>query len=203
MEYMSNRSRSNIEGYSLVEILVVVALIGVVSAIAAPLMGAQMKYFRLSGDARSTSNAIALAKMRAASIYGRTRLYVDLTTRSFHVERFDTPTSTWVSDGVMNYLSQGVQLGFAPATIAPPSTQGTIGLAPNCKTNAGSNISNTACVIFNSRGLPIDSTGSMPPEVYALYVTDGTAIFGITVSQTGMVRMWRTPPTATPAWTLQ
>jgi type IV pilus assembly protein PilA len=203
MKHMSNRRQRNFEGYSLIEILVVLGVIGVVAAIAAPMMGAQMKYFRLSGDARGTSNAIALAKMRAASIYGRTRLYVDLSSRSFHVESFDTTTSTWVSDGVLNYLSQGVQLGFGPATIAPPNTQGTIGLAPNCKSNAGSDIANTSCVIFNSRGLPIDSTGSVPPEVYALYVTDGTAIFGITVSQTGMVRMWRTPPTASPAWTLQ
>src|SRR5215467_1962455 len=101
---MSNRGRRNFEGYSLVEILVVVGLIGVVSAIAAPMMSASMKYFRLSGDARATSNAIAVAKMRAASVYGRTRLYVDLTTKSFHVETFDKTTSTWVSDGVLNYL---------------------------------------------------------------------------------------------------
>lgn len=198
---MSPRIR-NAKGYSLIEILLVVGLIGIVSAIAAPMMSNQMKYFRLSGDARSTANAVALAKMRAASIYGRTRIYVDLTTRSFRLDTFDKTTGTWVTESGATYLSQGVDFGYTPVGTAPPNTQGTIGQAPACKTALLVDIPNTACVMFNSRGLPIDSSGSLPPEIYALYVTDSTAVFAVTVSSTGMVRTWRTPPTATPTWNL-
>jgi prepilin-type N-terminal cleavage/methylation domain-containing protein len=189
-------------GYSLVEILLVVGLMGVVSAIAVPMMGNQMKSFRLSGDARSTANAVGLAKMRAAAIFGRTRVYIDLTAKSFRLDIFDKTTSTWVTETGATYLSQGVNFGFTPVGTAPPSTQGTIGQAPLCKTNAGVDIPLTACVMFNSRGLPIDSTGSLPPEIYAVYVTDGTAVFGVTISSTGMVRTWRTAPVATPTWVL-
>lgn len=189
-------------GYSLIEILLVVGLIGIVSAIAAPMMGNQMKYFRLSGDARSAANAIALSKMRAASIYSRSRVYFDLTAKSFRLDVFDKTTNSWVTESGATYLSQGVDFGFSPVTTAPPNTQGTIGQAGLCKTNAGVDILNTACVMFNSRGLPIDSTGSLPPEVYAIYVKDGTAVFAVTVSATGMVRTWRTQPTATPVWVL-
>ena len=195
------RTRSA-QGYSIIEILIVVGLIGVVSAIAAPMMANSLRYYRLSGDARSTANGLALSKMRAASIYGRTRMYVDITGRSFHIEEFDKTTSTWVADGGNTYLSQGVSFSFGVVGTAPPNTQGTIGQAAACKTNAGVDIANTACVMFNSRGLPIDSTGALPAEIYALYVTDGTAVFGITVSSTGMVRTWRTQPLATPAWVL-
>jgi prepilin-type N-terminal cleavage/methylation domain-containing protein len=200
---MSNRChlRSS-RGYSLIEILLVVGLIGVVSAIAVPMTANSLKYFRLSGDARSVSNAVALAKMRAASIYSRTRVYVDLTTKGFRVEYWDTATSTWIADIGSIYLSQGVIYGYGVVGSAPPNTQTVLGQAPKCKTNAGVDIANTACVMFNSRGLPIDSTGSLPPEVYALYMTDGTAVFAVTVSSTGMVRNWRTQPTATPSWTL-
>ena len=57
---------------------IVVGLIGVISAIAVPMFGNALANFRLSGDARSVSNAVAVAKMRAASDFSRVRLYVDL-----------------------------------------------------------------------------------------------------------------------------
>jgi Tfp pilus assembly protein FimT len=187
-----------------VEILVVVALIGVVSAIAVPMMGNTLGFFRLSGDARSTANAIALAKMRASSLFGRVRLYADLSTNTFHLESFDKTTLTWGLDGGTNYLSQRVSFGFGVVGAAPPNTTPAIGQAPLCKNNAVPpvDIANTACIIFNSRGTPIDWTGA-PSSLGALYLTDGTAVYGITLSATGMVRTWRTNPAAIPNWSSQ
>src|SRR5215813_10657329 len=95
----ARRLTDSLHGFSLVEILVVVGLIGVVSAIATPMVGNALGFFRLSGDARSTANAIALAKMRASSVFGRVRLFADLSTNRFHLETFDKTTSAWVADG--------------------------------------------------------------------------------------------------------
>jgi prepilin-type N-terminal cleavage/methylation domain-containing protein len=191
-------------GFSLVEILVVVGLIGVVSAIAVPMMSNALGFFRISGDARSTANSIALAKMRAASVFGRVRLYVDLLSNRFHLETFNKTTSQWATDGGNTYLSQRVSFGYGAVGAAPPNTQVLISQAPMCKSNAVPpvDIANTACIIFNSRGTPIDSTGA-PSSLGAIYLTDGSAVYGITLSATGMVRMWRTAPIATPSWTLQ
>src|SRR5215471_5090123 len=188
-------------GFSLLEILVVVGLIGVVSAIAAPMMGNALGFFRLSGDARSTSNSIALAKMRASSVFGRVRLYADLSTNRFHLETFDKTTSTWVVEGGTTSLSQRVRFGFAPVGSAPPNTTAAINQAPMCKSNAvpPADIANTACIIFNSRGTPIDSNGA-PSNLGALYLTDGSAVYGVTVSATGMARTWRTVASTTPNW---
>jgi len=190
-------------GFSLVEMLFVVALTGVVAAIAIPMMGNSLGFFRLSGDARSTANSVALAKMRAASVFGKVRVYVDLTGRSFHNETWSaaSPTCCWVADTGNNYLSQGVSFSFGTVGSAPPNTQGTIAEAATCKDNTGNPIANTSCLTFNSRGIPIDATGN--PIVDAFYLTDNTAVYGITISATGMVRTWRTPPTATPTWTVQ
>jgi hypothetical protein len=186
--------------------LIVVGLISVVSAIAAPMMANALGYLRLSGDARNTSNAIALSKMRAASVFGRVRLYIDLNGENFHVETFDHTTAIccWNVDtgGGTTYLSQGVTFSFGAVGTPPPNTQATIGQPPFCKSNTGQNIANTACVIFNSRGVPVDASGS-PGVVTAVYLTDATTVYGLAVSATGMVRSWKTKLVATPTWSLE
>jgi prepilin-type N-terminal cleavage/methylation domain-containing protein len=194
-------------GYSLLEIIVVVGIIGVVSAIAIPMTANTLANFRVSGDARGAANAVALAKMRAASIFSKVRVNVKLTSNNYQLETWD-PTALpapgkWLPDGGTTALSQNVLFGFGVVAASPAFTQGPIGQAPACKNDAGtSDIAGTACVIFNSRGVPVDPTGA-PTAVDAVYITDGNAVYGITISATGMIRTWRTLPRAIPAWTKQ
>ena len=206
-----SRVRSNTQrGFTLLETMIVVGLIGVISAIAVPMFGNVLAFFRVSGDARSTSNEIALSKMRAAAVFSKVRLYVDLTGKSHHQETFDKTNETccWVASGGTTYLSQGVTFGRGVVSVAPPSTtQPAIAQALPCKANATpptppADIANTACVIFNSRGTPVDPGGSAG-VVDTVYVTDGSVVYGIAVSATGMIRSWKTPATSTPKWVLQ
>ena len=57
---------------------------------------------------------------------------------------------------------------------------------------------NTACIMFNSRGIPIDNTLTATPNG-AFYVTDGKTVTGVTVSATGLTKIWRTGA-ATAIW---
>ena len=83
----------------------------------------------------------------------------------------------------------------------PPNTQGTIAQAPLCVDDTGANIADTACIMFNSRGMPVGNGPTFAPTGGdALYVTDGIGDLGVTVAATGLVRMWRTLPQAAPAW---
>src|SRR5262245_23322383 len=72
-------------GFSLVEMIAVAAIIAVVSAISIPMVSQMLANFRLSGDTRSLSNAVALAKMRAASSFSRVRLYANLSAKTHHL----------------------------------------------------------------------------------------------------------------------
>ena len=85
-------------------------------------------------------------------------------------------------------------------TAPPPNTQATISQAPACLDNAGAAVANTSCVVFNSRGVPTDNLGA-PTALDALYITDGTAVCGVTVSPTGLIRVWRSGPSG--SWTAQ
>jgi prepilin-type N-terminal cleavage/methylation domain-containing protein len=197
-------------GFSLLELLVVVGLTTVIAAIAVPMMSNTIGDFRIRGDARALNSAVSLAKLRAASAFTQTRLYVDLSANTFHVESWQktaTPAA-WVTEGGTTTLSTNDTFSQGVVATPPSSTQTTIGQAANCVGTTGTAIANTACVLFNSRGIPVAASGA-PPNVGAptgndaLYVTDGTAVYGVTVSATGQIQLWRTNPLATPSWVLQ
>ena len=193
---------SDEQGVSLLELLTVTALVAVISAISMPIIGNALAYFRVSGDARSISNAIALVKIRAASSFTQVRLYADLTGRTHRIELWNKATSQWTTDGGTNSLASNVVFGVSGIGNAPPNTQGAIGQAPACTDNAGAAIANTSCATFNSRGAPVDSTGA-PTALDAFYVTDGAVVYGVTVSATGMTRNWQAKPAATTSWVQQ
>lgn len=189
-------------GVSITEILVVVALTGVIAAIAVPMSRNTLGDFRLRGDARSINNALSLTKMRAASDFTNARLFLDLSGKTFRLETWNKTTLAWATEGGITALSGSDTFGYSAVATPPPNTQATIAQAAQCRNAAGAVIGNTACVLFNSRGIPVDNTGA-PTGAGAVYVTDLTAVYGITISATGLIKQWRTNPTSTPVWTLQ
>lgn len=192
-------------GFSIVETLFVIGITSVVATIAVPMMLNTLGDYRLRGDARSLTNAVSLAKMRAASDFTQSRLYVDLGTKNFHLETWQkTGTPAWVSESGATVLSGSDAFGYGVVGTPPANTQGAIGQGDPCRTGiaAGGNIANTACIVFNSRGIPVDATGA-PTASGALYITDNTAVYGVTISATGLIRLWRTKPAASPTWVLQ
>ena len=193
-------------GYTLIEILVVVGIVGILGAFAVPMFARTIANFRLSGDARGLSNAIAVAKIRAAAKFARVRLYVDLPVNAYHLEWRDDKTDPanphWTAEGGSTSLSYDVGFGYTPVATPPLNTQDVIGQASDCLTDAGEDIANTGCIIFNSRGVPVDTTGA-PNGEGAFYLEDNTAVYGVTVGATGTVHLWRTFPRATPTWVQQ
>lgn len=191
------------QGFSVIDILMVVALIGIIAAIAVPVTGSAVSGQRFNTDSQALTNLIGLAKMRASAAYTRARVRANIAARTFALERWDKTTNTWVTEGSVTPLSLGVTFGFGTVGTAPPNTQTAIGFSGACRvglTAATATIADTACVVFNSRGLPVDDAG-LPFGGHGIYLTDGRAVSATTVTATPRIRRWWTPAhLAKPEW---
>ncbi len=202
-------------GFSMLEMLIVVAMSVTITAIAIPQYIRTTAYLRVAGDLRSINGLTALAKMRAAASFTHARTYVDLTANTYHLEVWNKAgnggAGCWQTDGdianactvigtspVFN-LAQGDIFGAGGLTTGPtPAQQPTIPTQAACQAiNGGGTIGSTACIVFNSRGIPVDTTpGGSPVATGAFYLTNNTVVDAVTVSATGSIQSWTTPISA-------
>ena len=202
-------------GYTLIEMMVVVGIIGVIAAMVIPITDGSIRGSRLRGDANIIRNLIGVAKMRASAQFTRARVMANLgnpqanppVPGTFVLQVWDKTAAggagAWVDDGGINQLQTGVSFGFGGLNAPPPNTQVNILQSPTCTdgiTAAAALIPNTACVTFNSRGLPIDAVGALYPR-HALYITGDDAVWATTVTTTPLIRFWSSPHLANPVWT--
>jgi Tfp pilus assembly protein FimT len=211
MKKIANNKRQ--AGFSTMELLVVVAMSVVITAIAVPSYLNTAAYLRAAGDLRSLNGVTAQAKMRAAANFTHARVYGDLSGNAFQLQVWykagNAGAGCWVADsdptntcltyssghpsGTAFNLSQGVTFGFGTLTLGPTPGQTTMAQAAACLDNSAASLgSTTACIVFNSRGIPIDNSNS-PIATGALYVTNGNAVNGVTVSATGSIQAWSSP----------
>jgi Tfp pilus assembly protein FimT len=212
--FMRNRShgkKAGARGFTMVELLIVVIVGITLTAMAIPKIISTARTYRSMGDARALSDEVSLAKMRAAAAFTDARVYADTANSLYRVEVWNRTSNCWMSDGDTQcsatyaspatppstyYLSSGVTYGFGSLASPPANTQGTIGQAAQCQTDAqtvsksAGSTANSVCIVFNSRGIPVDNTLA-PTSTDAVYVTDQNAVYGVTVLSTGLIQTWR------------
>jgi prepilin-type N-terminal cleavage/methylation domain-containing protein len=206
------------KGFSLLELLVVILILGVLAAMAIPSWQRIQKNARLSGDAHGLTEALSIAKMRAASDFTESRVFFYMGSGPyFRVDVWNKTKNCWVSDGDTTStcitssattntnetaLSTGVSTGSGSVSAALPDGTA-MPTATACKQGQssitatdGSSISSTACIQFNSRGFPV-------PSSYAgLYITDGTRVFGSITNAMGLVHTYEIDASGS-TWTVQ
>lgn len=179
-------------GFSIVEVMVVVLLMAILAAMAVPMSSNAVSGYRLRSEARSIASLIGLAKLRATANFTRARVYADLSLHRYRLEVWNKTTNQWTTEGGTSQMPTTVRFGFGTLATPPDDTQDAIGQSAACTDNGGADIANSACILFNSRGIPIDALGA-PQGGNAFYVTDGTGVRATTVTATPLIREWWSP----------
>src|SRR5260370_25218089 len=115
-------------GFSTLEMLVVVAMSVVITAIAVPSFLSTSQFFRIAGDLRAINGLTAQAKMRAAADFTHARVYADLTHGTYQLQVWyktggASRTGWWGSDsgpGLLNNQKHPTSINWASS---PPPTR--------------------------------------------------------------------------------
>lgn len=162
-------------GFTLIELTVSLGISFVLFSFAVLPLRQTIQGYRLAADARAVSSQLALARMRAAAGFTQAELAVDLTSNTFQIEMFDKATGQFQSSGNVYSLSQGDSFSYGGVAV-PAGGQATLQQTPT--------------ITFNSRGIPIDSTGT-PTSDGSLYLTDNNGSYwAVTVSAAGQIGIW-------------
>ena len=188
-------SASKARGFTLLELLVVVSIAIVVSAVALPVFLTYSRPNRLRNDANALASLVTMARMRASSEFSHVQVICTPTPTSgppycqLQSKPYNVNGASWNNDNQMVYLSAGVSFGIPPSTAVsayPPgqSSGAYQGNAEQYTPIAASNTT-TPVIMFNSRGLPIDAALNMKSD-YAFYLKDQAGNYiAVAVNLTG------------------
>lgn len=96
---------NNQKGFSLLELMVVVTIVGILSLFATPQVKKTLENIRMKSTARILNSAVRLARRTAVMKRTNANLYIDLDKEYIKIEYFDNDTSdTKIVEGSQYYM---------------------------------------------------------------------------------------------------
>jgi len=110
----NNLSARFSKGFTLVEILIVIAIFGVLTAIAAPGISAWVETFKFKNTIREIGITMQLARMKAIASGVEYRVVFNLDAETFCLERGNQAdgSDTWIPEGVVIDVSSWADIAF-------------------------------------------------------------------------------------------
>jgi len=212
----SSKQGGPTRGFTLLEVLVVLAVTAILMAFAVPQFQRITQVLRISGDMRDITGTVGQAKMHAAADFTHARARANLAANTFQLEIWnkagagcwqtvgDPANPCTIGTSPIQPLSTGVTFGFGAMGAPPPNTQPALAQAAPCLIGYGGGpargtIAGTACIEFNSRGLAIDALGA-PTGSGAFYVNNGNMVYGLTMAAAGPPLNWSGYDRANSTW---
>ncbi|NLV30449.1 MAG: prepilin-type N-terminal cleavage/methylation domain-containing protein [Acidobacteria bacterium] len=168
-------------GFSLVELLIMMAMMAVLAAFSVPMLTSSMRDMRMMADAKNIATTVNYARMSAASQMTCYRMTFDLDNNAWSLSKLNRSTDNYEIEQSANILSEGV--AGSGITFKTDSDGGP----------AGFPTSSASVVTFNSRGIPVEGAR-------VLYISNQKEDYAVTVSLTGKVQFWRHQ---TDGWNMQ
>lgn len=164
-------------GFTMVELMVALGVVAIVLSTSLPLLFNSQRAYWLMNDTRTIADQLTMARMRAASEFTQVRLNFNLNNGSYQLQLWDKTTNTFDrTEGGTQYLSGATNFSFGGIS-TPAGSQTTIQESPQ--------------IIFNSRGVAVDSTGAATGN-YAIYLRNNEGqTSAVTVAASGKVNIWR------------
>lgn len=198
---------SRAKGFSMLELLIVIAIIMIMGGAAVLMMGPTLQNYRLTGDARSIASSLALARMRAAAQFTRAEVCFDFTggncsptaaPNTYQVEVWNKATNLFAPEPGTSpqALSQGgIFVPKCPAANCFPVGMPPLGGQVTIQQGTGSGPApiGFAQIIFNSRGIALDPATLAPVATNVIYIANPQINFycGVTASIAGQQGAWK------------
>ncbi len=169
---------SSERGYSLQELMIVVASMMIVMGVAVPLTTSSMRSMQVLSDGQKIASDLSLARLLATSKASRYEVLFDVAGNKWTMQKYDPATGSYQKEGASNTLSEG--LFESGITLKSTSASAPSGFPTTA----------SGFIRFNSRGIPVNAAGT-PTGDNVVYLSGNETDYAVTVSLSGKVQRWK------------
>jgi prepilin-type N-terminal cleavage/methylation domain-containing protein len=191
------------EGMTIIELMIVAAVMAVIAAAALPSAMNSLRSYRLNSDTSGMAGTLNLARMRSASQYAPYRVNIFTSSGTYNIEKLcgNTPSSTdsactspykAFTTAKTEYGTQYLNQGSTAAACHPSTVTAYPGIITADAAGCPGAGPDPLRLYFNTRGSPVDSNGNpLTSGGAVLYLSNQSNLTtAVTVAVGGRVAVW-------------